>query len=239
MGTVMKIIIVIPAFNEEKNLGKVIDGIPKQIKYKTKTYKTLVVVVDDSSKDKTYEVAKKHGAVVLRHIVNSGAGAATRTGLRYAERNSKDLAYVVTIDADGQHAASDIVKVVNFAIGHKSAMVVGNRLHKEAKGDVPLHRTLGNKALGLVSRVLFNIRIKDTQSGLRLFKADVIPHISNYTIDRYGWATDMLWHAVRNNVKVDEVPISIKYSKETLSHGQSNWGVVDLILDLLWVRISE
>lgn len=233
------IFIVIPARNEEKNLGKVIDGIPKLIKTKSRIFKTQVVVVDDGSTDKTYEVAKEHNAIVLRHIMNSGAGAATRTGLRYAERNSKDLAYVVTIDADGQHASSDIVKVVNYAIDNNSSMVVGNRLHKANKGDVPLHRNLGNRALGLVGRLLFNIRIEDTQSGLRLYKADIIPYISNYTIDRYGFCTEMLWHATRNNIKVDEVPISIKYSSDTLSHGQSNWGVVDLLLDLIWIRISE
>jgi glycosyltransferase involved in cell wall biosynthesis len=234
-----KVIIVIPAYNEAARIGKVITSLPKTIICDKESFKTHVVVVEDGSNDGTYDEAKKTSATVLRHIINSGAGAATRTGLRYAERNSKDVAYVVTIDADGQHSTDDVKKLLNFAIKNKADMVVGNRLHAGNKKSIPLHRSLGNRALGLVGRVLFGIKIEDTQSGLRLYRMEIVPLISNYTIDRYGFCTEMLWLAIRKGVKVQEVPISVKYSSDTLNKGQSNWGAIDLLLDLLWIRITE
>jgi hypothetical protein len=87
--------------------------------------------------------------------------------------------------------------------------------------------------------MLFGIKTKDTQSGLRLFAADILPIVADYTIDRYGFCTEMLWMAVRNDVVVEEVPIVVKYSAETLKKGQNNWGVVDLLLDLAWIRMSR
>jgi len=149
------------------------------------------------------------------------------------------LAYVITIDADGQHSSEDIERLVSFAIKHKAEMIVGNRLHADNKKDMPLHRTLGNRGLSLISRMLFGIKTEDTQSGLRLFSASALPKIADYSIDRYGFCTEMLWLAVRNDVVIREMPISVKYSEESLSKGQSNWGVVDLVLDLIWIRITR
>ncbi len=233
-----KVMIVIPAYNEAAGIGKVVAGIPKTITCGSEKFNTQVVVIDDGSKDATYKEARKTDATVLRHIINSGAGAATRTGLHYAELNSDSVAYVVTIDADGQHSTEDIEKLVTYAKKHGSSMIVGNRLHEGNKKSMPLHRNLGNRALGLVGRVLFGIKTEDTQSGLRLFSMDIVPVISRYTIDRYGFCTEMLWLAVRSNIRVEEVPIAVRYSNETISNGQNNWGVVDLLLDLLWIRIT-
>jgi glycosyltransferase involved in cell wall biosynthesis len=234
-----KVIVIIPAYNEEGRIKAVIAGLPKTIKYKSKSFKVQVVVIDDGSKDKTFIQAKQSGATVLRHVMNSGAGAATRTGLRYAQLNSKDLAYAITIDADGQHAPAEIEKIVRFAELNDAAMVIGNRLHAGNKKDIPLHRVFGNLSLGVIGKILFGIKTKDTQSGLRLFKAEVIPLVVDYTIDRYGFCTEMLWRANRNGVQIQEMPIGITYSSDTLNKGQNNWGVVELLLDLLWLRISE
>jgi glycosyltransferase involved in cell wall biosynthesis len=233
------VFVVIPAYNEAAHIGKVVRGLPRTLTIGKETFKVRVVVVDDCSRDNTHGEAKKAGATVLRHVINSGAGAATRTGLRYAEQNSQDLAYVVTIDADGQHSNKDVERIVRYAVENNAEMVVGNRLHDGNKQDMPWHRTLGNRGLSLISRVLFGIKIEDTQSGLRLYKASAVPAISCYTIDRYGFCTEMLWLAVRSGIDVREMPISVKYSKETVANGQSNWGVIDLVMDLLWIRISR
>src|SRR6202021_1528423 len=142
------------------------------------------------------------------------------------------VAYVVTIDADGQHPSKEIEKIVSFADEQNAEMVVGNRFHPANKGNIPGHRTFGNWALATIGRTLFGITVKDTQSGLRLFRRDIIPKVSDYTIDRYGFCTEMLWHAVRNGVNVQEMPIGIRYSDETIQKGQSSWGGVQLLFDL-------
>lgn len=234
-----RIAIIMPAYNEERNIMQVVKSIPQTLTVKSFKYRLIAVVVDDCSSDETAAQARKAGALVVRHIINSGAGAATRTGLHYAHMMIPDLAYAITIDADGQHSSEDIEKLLKFAIKNDAPMVVGSRLHAGNNDSMPLHRRYGNVGLSIISRVLFGIKTKDTQSGLRIFKADIIPKISDYTIDRYGFCTEMLWLAKRHNVRVMEAPISVSYSEDTLSKGQNNWGVISLIIDLIKIRVSR
>jgi glycosyltransferase involved in cell wall biosynthesis len=231
--------IVIPAFNEAVNIQRVVKSLPQHIVAGKEHFAVRVVVVDDCSRDNTYKQAKETNATVLRHVMNSGAGAATRTGLRYAEQTIDNLAFVVTIDGDGQHASKDVERLVRFAIDHGADMVVGNRLHEGNKESMPAHRNLGNWGLSLISRILFGVKVKDTQTGLRLFAASLVPALVDSTIDRYGANTELLWLAERAGANIQEMPISVKYSQETVANGQSNWGAVDLLLDLLWIRISR
>lgn len=233
------IAIVIPAYNEETRIGAVIKGIPKTLDVDGRKFTTHVVVVEDGSHDKTAHEAQDAGAIVVRHVINSGAGAATRTGLKYVEKRMPHVDYVVAIDADGQHAVSDIKKMVAAAEKSGADLVVGNRLHEGNKKDMPFHRTLGNRGLTAISRALFGIKVKDTQTGFRLFKTHTLPIVANYSSDRYGFATEMLWLATRSKMKIEEVPITVSYSSDTLKKGQNNWGAVDLIVGLLWVRISR
>jgi hypothetical protein len=146
---------------------------------------------------------------------------------------------VATIDADGQHTASDVEHLIRHAAKSGADVVVGNRLHAGNKADMPFHRVAGNVGLTYISRLLFGIKTKDTQSGLRLFRPEALPVISEYTIDRYGFCTEMRWLAHKARLKVDEVPIEVKYFDETLQKGQNNWGVVLLVKDLLWIRIAS
>jgi glycosyltransferase involved in cell wall biosynthesis len=232
-----KLLVVIPAYNAATQIKHVVKSIPKQIECQGRVFETEVAIVEDGSKDATYEEALKTRATVLKHVMNSGAGAATRTGLKYAESLGEEIAYVVTIDSDGQHNSDDIERLLACALRTSADFVVGNRLHSGNSATMPLHRVLGNKGLTLISRLLFGIKVEDTQSGLRLYAADKLRFISNYTIDRYGFCTESLWLATRSKLNIQEVPIEVSYSDETLSHGQNNWGVVDLLLDLLWIRM--
>lgn len=238
-----EIFFIIPAYNEGPRISQVLRSVPKTLTANSETFSIKTIVVDDESKDDTAIKAEKSGAVVVSHVVNGGAGAATRTGMRYVEHyvrhSGKEVAYAVSIDADGQHAVSDVKRLIEHAIKTKSDMVVGNRLHAGNGGDMPFYRTFGNQGLSLLSRLLFGITTKDTQSGLRVFKSTALPVLSGYTIDRYGFATAMLWCAFRSGLKVTEAPITVKYSKETLAKGQNNWGVVDLVKDLIWIRLTE
>lgn len=228
-----------PAYNAEKTLGSVIKSLPSKFEIKSLKLTVLVVVVEDGSTDRTYKTALKYNAVVIRHLLNSGAGAATRTGLRYAQSLGDKVKFAATIDSDGQHSSEDINKMLIKAIETKAQVIVGNRLHDGNKYKMPFHRTLGNKGLTLISRMLFGIKVEDTQSGLRLYDNKALPAVSNYKIDRYGFCTESLWHATRAKLKIVETPISVEYSEETLASGQSSWGVFELIKDLIWIRVAE
>jgi len=233
------VLVVIPAFNEEAHIKDVIASIPRTIKVAKEQFQTKVVVVDDESVDATAEKARAAGAIVLSHVVNTGAGGATRTGLRFAEQcRIPGLKYVVTIDGDGQHASDDVERLVSCAVEKKSQFVVGNRLHAANKTNMPATRKLANWAASLLSRVLFDVRAKDTQSGLRLYDAAIIPKISYFTLDRYGFCTETLWYAARAKIRVDEVPIAVHYSKEGMAKGQSVWSSLEVVRDLIRVRIA-
>lgn len=234
-----KLAVVMPAYNETASISQVIASIPKTLKVHGDVFETVVVVVNDCSRDNTSELAKSAGAHVVNHFLNLGAGGATRTGMHYVQKLLPEAKYLITIDSDGQHSAEDIEKVLEFAVANDSHFIVGSRLHEGNKESMPAHRQLGNIGLSLISRVLFGIKTKDTQSGLRLISSQVLPVVSSYTIDRYGFCTEMLWLATRAGVRVEEVPISVVYTEETLKKGQSNWGVVSLVTDLLWIRISR
>jgi glycosyltransferase involved in cell wall biosynthesis len=233
------VIIIVPAYNEGPRVAKVIKAIPKYIDVDKERFTTKVVVVEDGSSDDTAEQARRAGATVLTHVMNCGAGAATRTGLKYAMRHGKDVAFIATIDADGQHATEDIETMIHYAHKNNCDMVVGNRLHEGNKKDMPFHRVFGNKVLTFISRVLFGIKIQDTQSGLRLYHPRALRAVSDYTIDRYGFCTETLWLAGRAKLKIGEVHIAVKYFDETLAKGQNNWGAILLIKDLLWIRINN
>jgi glycosyltransferase involved in cell wall biosynthesis len=234
-----KLIVVIPAYDAGEFIKGVVDGIPNSITSHGQVFDTDVVVIDDGSKDNTYAQALKTRALVMRHVMNSGAGAATRTGLKYVQSLGGPVNFVVTIDSDGQHDVKDIRNLLDCAIETNADIVVGNRLHGGNRETMPSHRKLGNRGLSLISRLLFGIKVEDTQSGLRLYATSSLPHISNYTIDRYGFCTESLWLAKRAKLTIQETPTTVSYSDERLSSGQSNWGAIDLILDLLWVRMVE
>lgn len=233
------IIVVIPAYNEAGRIGSVLSSIPQNVRVKNKSFAVHTVVVDDGSTDATADEARMNGATVIRHVINCGAGAATRTGLHYAQKHGQEATYVIAIDADGQHAPQDIKKMLVHAVETGADMVVGNRLHAGNKQNIPLHRTIGNHGLTMISRILFGIKIADTQTGFRLFKPSVLPVVANYSIDRYGFATEMLWQATKARLNIHELPIAVTYSRETLQKGQNVWGGVDLIANLLWIRISR
>ena len=236
---VSDILLVIPAYNEGAGIQGVIAGIPKSITVKKKRYNIEIVIIDDCSTDDTYKKARKTRARVLRHIINLGAGAATRTGFAFALRSLENVAFIITIDADGQHSAGDIQRLVEAQVENNADVVVGNRLHDGNKATMPFHRRFGNWGLTMISRLLFGIKIKDTQSGLRLVRASALQPLAGYTIDRYGFCTEVLWIASRSHMKIVETPITVMYSEETLTKGQNNWGVINLVIDLILIRITR
>ena len=189
---------IIPAYNEEKRIGKVLQGIPEFV--------DEVIVVDDGSKDKTSEVARKFGVEVIRLERNEGKGKAMSEGIKEA---SGDI--IVFIDADGQHRPEEIIKLVEPIVNGEADFVIGSRLIK-AQGERPLIRKISNFITTYLTRLKLGIRVRDTQSGFRAIKREFLPEIES---KRYEVETEVLIKAVKKGARVKEVPVSMIYGVET------------------------
>jgi len=168
----MKICVLIPGYNESRTIEQVVSNTLKVI--------NDVVVVDDGSKDDTAQLAKDAGAIVLKHEINRGKGAALKTGFNYAVENGYDA--VVTMDSDGQHDPEDIPRFLNALNSFKSGIIIGSRMNDIT--TMPAIRKCTNKLTSYVNSTFAHQRIDDSQSGFRLITTDVFRTIKLET-DRF------------------------------------------------------
>ena len=209
-----KVFVVIAAFNEEHSVPKVIRELHKA------GYKN-VVVVDDGSKDKTYEAALDAGATVLQHIVNRGQGAALQTGIDYALEQDADI--IVTFDADGQHRVEDIPAMVKPVESGKYDVTFGSRfLTKQSKENVPFLRKLYLKVGILVLLLFYGVRMTDAHNGFRALSREAAQKI-RITADRMAHASEIVEEVHRLKLKYREIPVVIRYTDETLRKGHGSF----------------
>lgn len=194
-----KCYIIIPTYNEEKNIARVISGIRK--------YTDHIIVVDDGSQDKTYQKAKESidGGVVLKHKINIGKGAALKTGCEAALKLQAEM--MVVMDGDGQHDPNDIPKLLNKLEEENLDIVFGARQPNE---NMPTMMILGNKILTKLINLLLNIKLTDTQTGFRALTSNAYKKLRWYSFD-YSVETEMIVRASKNNLRYGEVPISTIY----------------------------
>ena len=221
-----------PAFNEASVIGDVVSNVIKI--FKKSPYYIEVVVVNDSSKDKTGIIAQKNGATVINHILNSGAGSATATGLSYAQQNGFDIA--ATMDADGQHAPQDVLKGINEIIERGDDLLIGSRLIDNQ--GMSKTKVIGNKGLSAITYVLFGINSTDSQSGLRIFSRRALESL-RWKTSGYEFCSEMLWRAKQQKLRISEYPIKAIYTDYSKSKGQNNWNAINIIKSLLKRRIAE
>ncbi len=187
----MSVVIVIPAYNEEKTVGSVAR--------EAKKYGT-VIVVDDASKDRTSAVARKAGAIVVRHAKNGGLGSALRTGFSKALAMKADI--VVTIDADGQHNPNDIRKFVSL-VGKGYDFVLGTR----DLSSYPLVKKVGNFFLNGITNFVSGTHLRDTESGFRAFNGGSLKKLY-LKAERYEIAVEIVFEVGRNKLRHTSVPIA-------------------------------
>lgn len=185
------IVAVIPAYNEEKTIYWVVE--------KTRKYVNMVIVVDDCSTDDTGKLAKKAGAKVVRHKINSGLGSSIRTGLKEAMKTNAEI--IITIDGDGQHNPEDIDKFV-AAINSGYDFVLGKRNLRR----YPFIKKLGNFFLNNATNFIAGTKLKDTESGFRAFRRDALEKIY-LKAERYEIAVEIVFEVGRNNLKARNVSI--------------------------------
>jgi glycosyltransferase involved in cell wall biosynthesis len=195
----MKVVITIPAFNEERTVDRVITDIKKVMDENKFNYK--IVVINDGSKDKTKEVAKNAGAVVFSHPINYGLAETFRTEMKKALELNPDI--MVHIDADGQYLASDIPKLIQPIINKRADIVLGSRFKGKIE-SMPLMKRFGNKAFSKVISNITKTRISDGQTGFRAFTKDVasIDIQSDHT-----YTQEQVIKAIKNKFRLVEVPI--------------------------------
>ena len=201
----MKVTCVIPAFNEEKTVQKVVE--------RAKLYVNEVIVVDDGSDDRTYDEAVSGGATVIKLEENGGAGKATRIGIERALNAGTDL--IVTLDADGEHDPDDIPRLVQAAEEEAKDIAVGSRfLDQRAHAySMPILNRISNKISTYLLNRLFGTRITDSQSGFRVYKREVFEKI-HCKEDKYLFLTEVLIRAILAELTVTEVPIASVYRRD-------------------------
>ncbi len=187
--------VIIPAHNEGKRILDVIE--------KTKEYAENIVVVDDGSKDDTYNVAKKTGVDVLKHIINLGKGAALKTGCDYAIKQG--AMKLIAMDADGQHDPSEIP---NFMETLNDVDVVFG--YRELK-KVPLILKFGNWFINQSIKLLYGLDLKDTQGGYRAFRSSSYKKI-RWCASDYSMESEMVANVGKYGLKYKEIPIKTVYN---------------------------
>jgi len=219
----MKTIAVIPAFNESKRIELVIK--------KTKKFVDEVIVVDDHSRDNTYDIAKKAGATATRLISNMGAGFATRIGCDLAIKNKADI--IITLDADGQHDPEEIPKLLKTLQEYNLDIVFGSRPRNE---NMPKIRRLGNWGLSFIAKVLFNSNVKDTQTGYHAFTSKAYPMI-RWSSSRYGVVTEFAVNVAKNGLRCKEVEVKTIYVDKNF--GMRKRDAVRATISMLKWRIKK
>jgi glycosyltransferase involved in cell wall biosynthesis len=223
----MKILIGMPAYNEEKKIGPLILSLQK------KGYDVLVC--DDASSDKTSKISKQNGAMLITHNKNLGYGGAIKTLLTKARELKPDI--FVTFDSDGQHDFNDIDSLVTPILEKKYDIVIGSRF-LDKKSKIPKYREFGIKSITKLTNLTHNIDVTDSQSGLRAYgsKALDLVHPSE---EGMGISTEILIKASQNNLKIGEIPIVISYDGNTSTHNPASHGLSVIGTTLKFLSIKH
>ncbi|MFC4542219.1 glycosyltransferase family 2 protein [Halosolutus amylolyticus] len=221
-----RILVGIPAYNEETTIGSVTLA--------ARRYADDVVVADDGSTDRTAEIARAAGALVLRHPKNRGKGRAVRTLLRYAKSTACDV--FVLLDGDGQHSPATIPDLVEPILSDDADLVIGSRYADRGTGkQTPRYRRAGQRTLDLLTSLSLGTDLTDTQSGFRALSTESIDELQLES-DGYRVESEMINVASRRGLRIAEIPVFARYSGENdhsldpVRHGIS---VVTYLLEIL------
>lgn len=214
----MKVITVIPAFNEEKTIYQVVSEVKK--------YVDEVIVIDDGSTDSTADLAKKAGAIVFSHLVNCGQGSALETGRRCALLRGADV--VVTFDADGQFLPSEINEVIRPILENKAEVVLGSRF---VKSKVPFSKRVFLYGAILLTRFISGLNLSDTHNGFRAFSKGALEKIQ-IRQNRMAHASEILDEIAKNKIRYTEVPVTLLYLPRHLKKGQKLFDYFKILFDL-------
>lgn len=212
--------IVLPAYNETKNIGRVVRDL-FQLGDEFK-----VIVVDDGSSDETARVARDAGALVLRHPINRGQGAALHTGNEYARRHGADV--VVHFDGDGQFSAGDILPAVEKLKRENLDVVLGSRF-LDKRSDLPWSKRYVILPVSRwIQNVLIGVKLTDVHNGFRVLNRRALETI-DIRQDGMAHNTEIISQIKKYNLRFAEVPVEVKYTE----YGQGLRGGLQIASDLV------
>jgi len=223
----MKITVGIPAYNEEKNIAKIIVQLKKVA--------DQILVCDDGSTDSTSEIAESLGVIVIKHPKNLGYGSAIRSiFLKSREINAEIL---VTIDADGQHKIEDVKKVIKPIVDGQADISIGSRFLEEGD-NAPKYRKLGINIITKVTNSSLSEKITDAQSGFRAYNNKVLQSLTP-SDSGMGISTEILIKSSNLGLKIAEVPTEIQYEGKTSSQNPFSHGTGVLMSTLKYISIER
>lgn len=207
----MKLIINIPAFNEEEKLADTIKSIPRQF---TGIDEVFIQVIDDGSQDETAEIARESGADFIHsHRANRGIGITFRTAVEKALRNGADI--MVNIDADGQFDCADILKLIQPILKGESDMVSADRFSEKTAQDIPWIKSFLNRVAALLIGRFMNTKIYDLTCGFRAYSREALLRL-NLPGD-FTYTQEVIIDLLGKNLKIKWIPVKVKYFPERKS----------------------
>ena len=213
--------VAIPAYNEEKNISEIIKGV--------KNHANNIIIIDDGSKDNTSKIADKSSAVVLRHIINVGKGAALKTGCDFAVKQGAEI--IIVLDADAQHDPEDIPSFIKRLEGFDIVFS-----YRKLNKRMPFILKYGNWFISRVIKFLYKVKLKDSQCGYRAFTAEAYKKI-RWQATNYSMESEMISNTGKYKLRYSEVPIETvygdKYKGTTIVDG------VKIVLNMFTWRIFK
>ncbi|MEO6305759.1 MAG: glycosyltransferase family 2 protein [Bacteroidia bacterium] len=230
----IKALIIIPCYNEEGNIARVIDQL-QGLSFQDVTF--TILPVNDCSKDKTLSEIKKYSANFINLPINLGIGGAVQSGFKYAKKNNYDIA--IQFDGDGQHPAESICDLITPIINNSAQVVIGSRfLNKEGFQSSSMRR-FGINYFKYLIRSLLGITITDSTSGFRAINKQVIDLVCNYYPDTYPEPEALVLYQL-NKMKIEEIPVIMKERESgTSSIGtfSSIYYMIKVTLGILFIYI--
>ena len=224
----MKLVIGIPAYNEEKNIAAIVTNLKK--------ITDTIIVCNDGSSDLTGKIAEELGVIVINHKENKGYGTAIRSiFLKAKEMNFENL---ITFDADGQHRIQDIESVFEPIRDNVADIVIGSRFLDEKSEEMPNYRKIGIKLITKVTNLSITEKLTDSQSGFRAYSKRVLEEIIP-TDEGMGVSTELLIKASKLDFKIAEVPIKVYYKGNTSTHDPVSHGTSVIISTLKYTSIHN
>ena len=227
MLKILTITVGIPAYNEEKTIGKIIVKLKKMV--------DKIIVCDDGSSDMTSEIAESLGAIVIKHQKNTGYGAAIGSLFLKARELNSDV--LITLDADGQHRVEDVKSVLEPIISNSADIVIGSRF-LDKNQNIPSYRRAGIKAITRLANTSLENKITDSQSGFRAYNRRVLDelNLSDYGM---GVSSEILIKASKKGFRIREVPIIVNYDGDTSTHHPLSHGISVILSTMKFISIEH